>query len=413
MSKFLKHISLSTILFLGMQLSILAQGTNNPINKISIASPTAASLGKYGDIPVNYHTGIPQISIPIHIVTAGPLSLSISLSYHAGGLKVQEPASWVGAGWSLNAGGVITRSVMGAPDEKGTNNGGFQSHGHFSDYGLSNYINGSGLVEDWVGFDAGRKDGEPDLYFFNFNGTSGKFYFNDDHTPVIVPEADFKIEPYYVENTNSSIQAFKITSSDGTKYFFGNTQGLTGTPPIEITKPVTDGNGMSTANTISSWYLNKISSSDDQFSIQLNYVTENYGYHTISMFPIDEVPVSNGFGSTRGYDLIKNIIQGVRLSEIIFPNGSIEFSTSGLQARTDLSDNTGVLNTDNVNQNARPLGAILIKDATYALKKFKFSYSYFEDNATSIPGDIQTFAPNLTTDKKRLKLENVTGAVWR
>src|SRR6476659_4270839 len=28
---------------------------------VTISSPTAAALGKYGDIPVNYNTGIPQI----------------------------------------------------------------------------------------------------------------------------------------------------------------------------------------------------------------------------------------------------------------------------------------------------------------------------------------------------------------
>src|SRR5580700_1992183 len=92
-----------------------AQDTTNTIGNVSIASPTAAALGKYGDIPVSYNTGIPNVSIPIYTVKAGSLSLPISLSYHASGLKVQEQASWVGAGWSLNAGGVITRTVVGAP----------------------------------------------------------------------------------------------------------------------------------------------------------------------------------------------------------------------------------------------------------------------------------------------------------
>ena len=139
-SHFKKATPLLSFFLLINCICLMAQD-NNPISKISISSPTAASLGKYGDIPVNYHTGIPQINIPIYTVSAGPLSLPISLSYHASGLKVQEPASWVGAGWSLNAGGVITRSVMGAPDERGTNNAATQTHGHFSDYGYNNYVN--------------------------------------------------------------------------------------------------------------------------------------------------------------------------------------------------------------------------------------------------------------------------------
>src|SRR6266705_4090222 len=68
----------------------------NPYGEVSIAAPTAASLGKYADIPVSYHTGIPQINIPLYTVKAGPLSLPIGLSYHASGLKVLESASWVG-----------------------------------------------------------------------------------------------------------------------------------------------------------------------------------------------------------------------------------------------------------------------------------------------------------------------------
>lgn len=80
-------------------------------------SANAASLGKYGDIPVSYHTGTPEISIPIYTVKQGSLSLPISLSYHSSGIRVSEVASWVGLGWSLNAGGVVTRTIHGGPDD--------------------------------------------------------------------------------------------------------------------------------------------------------------------------------------------------------------------------------------------------------------------------------------------------------
>ena len=88
---------------------------NNPYNEVSIASPNAASLGKFVDLPVNYHTGLPQVDIPIYTIKEGTLSVPVSLSYHTGGLKITEPASWVGANWALNAGGAITRNVSGAP----------------------------------------------------------------------------------------------------------------------------------------------------------------------------------------------------------------------------------------------------------------------------------------------------------
>src|SRR5699024_6258088 len=128
------------------------------------------------DIPVNYHTGILAVSIAIYTIEEGPLTLPISLSYYACGLKVMELASWVGAGWSLNTGGVITRSVRGAPDERQTSSVYNQTHGYFSDNGYPSYYYDSFDEQDWDEFADGRKDGEPDFYFFNFNGISGKFY---------------------------------------------------------------------------------------------------------------------------------------------------------------------------------------------------------------------------------------------
>ncbi|OJJ15560.1 hypothetical protein BKI52_37380 [marine bacterium AO1-C] len=76
-------------------------------------SPNAASLEKFADIPVSLYTGIPNISVPVATLQSRSLSVPVSLSYHYTGLKPNETPSWVGLGWSLNAGGVITRTVRG------------------------------------------------------------------------------------------------------------------------------------------------------------------------------------------------------------------------------------------------------------------------------------------------------------
>jgi YD repeat-containing protein len=376
-------------------LSLHAQ--KNPYSEVSIASPTAASLGKYADIPVNYHTGVPAIDIPIYSVKEGALSLPISLSYHASGIKVEEPAGWVGLGWALNAGGVITRTVQGAPDERATSNIYNQTDGHFSDSGYNNYlwINQDPWMMDWQHIAEGSKDGEPDLFFFNFGNYSGKFYFNDDRSAVLVPQQDIRITPTYTGS--GSIQSFVITTPDGIKYYFGITTSGTDVDPIERTNPFTAQSGMGTGTVISSWYLNKVESADGLFSINLTYTTENYSYYSLSTFPVKSDT------SLNEYEPVKNFVDGVRLSSINFSNGTVTFTPSSI-ARTDLGDQSYGL-SDNVNTQAKALASIDISDNNGYCKSFVFSTSYFTDN-TALTGYLFTYY-NLTTDSKRLKLLSV------
>ncbi|MEJ7645923.1 MAG: hypothetical protein WKF87_15115, partial [Chryseolinea sp.] len=53
--------------------------------------------------PISYHTGVPEISVPIYTIQEGTLSLPVSLRYHSSGIRVDEVVSCVGSGWSLNA----------------------------------------------------------------------------------------------------------------------------------------------------------------------------------------------------------------------------------------------------------------------------------------------------------------------
>lgn len=409
------------VIIIAISNQIQAQDTSATISKVNIASPTAASLGKYGDIPVSYHTGIPSINIPIYNIHSRSLQLPISLSYHAGGLKVQENASWVGAGWSLNAGGVITRTVIGAPDDRGISGGSFCTHGHYSDYGYSNYLmvydptglghTPDGYTTDGLHIMTGQLDGEPDLYFFNFNGYTGKFYFNDDRTPVLVPGADFHIQPDYV--SSMGFQGFIITTPDGVQYYFGKTGNNGPTDPVEISVAGTLQYNYASANVaVSSWYLNKIVSADKTDSITLEYDTENYSYYTLSMFPVSDY-LSWVFpnGPSAEYNLVKNFISGVRIKKINFPNGNVLF-TPASSARLDLSNSysDGGSLYDTANTEAKALGSITIKNASGSLcKKDSFFYSYWVDSVSSLNGIFPTeysFA-NLHTDKYRLRLDKM------
>lgn len=400
--------------------------TNGVYNQVSIASPTAASLGKYADIPVNYHTGIPEINIPLYTVKEGSLSLPISLGYHGGGITVSEQASWVGTGWALNAGGVITRTVLGGPDESGSSN---TEYGHFSNFGYSNYLTIGGNFGNSPNtvpaandekFAYNIYDGEPDLYTYNFNGHVGKFYFSDDRTPVLVNGDDLKIEYYYprvagapITSESANIQGFIITVSSGDRYYFGVTNNVAqnGAKPIEKTFPFSDDHSVVTDCVFSSYFLAKMVSADGMHTINFTYQNEKYSYYTLSMFPIPPFPPNPGTGmstsNSKEFRLVKNNIDGVRLTQIAFSSGTVSFNAS-TAARTDLGKYINGEGLDDViNTEAKSLDNIVVSAAGFC-KQFFFLYDYFGGDNTSKAASLWTTSgTDIQTDKTRLKLESV------
>jgi hypothetical protein len=433
-------VSLLLIIFVGAFVQARSQSPqyNSTIGQVSIASPNAASLGKYGDIPVDKNTGIPEIDIPIYTIKNGPIELPISISYHASGMKVQEEASWVGAGWALNAGGVITRTVVGAPDDRGYNSA-YTSKGYFSDYGVSSYLFGVGpqgcnpngpatcpvgragmpttnYPPQDMNIMNGIFDGEPDLYFFNVNGHVGKFYFNDDRTPIIEPEQDMQITPIYTGSDVRGMTGFIITTPDGIKYYFGQNTLSDGNPDaIELTYDVTTQGPYNGQGAVSAWYLNKIVSADGQFADTLIYQTESYAYYSYSMFPMPEATSVAYFAYSHDYDLDKNFTNGVRLAKIKFADGEVDFTAGALRQDMSLGigpNNANGLMTDQANNDAvngtRALGSITIKSSSLC-KKDTFYTSYFYDN-TALTGNLllnsyPQFQP--TSDEYRLRLDSM------
>ena len=71
-------------------------------SSISPQAPTAASLGQFGSHPVDLSTGLVPITIPLYEIHCGSLIVPVQLSYHGGGIKVEQDASWVGLGWTLD-----------------------------------------------------------------------------------------------------------------------------------------------------------------------------------------------------------------------------------------------------------------------------------------------------------------------
>src|SRR5688572_4843240 len=123
-------------IFLSVLTKILVSNLNLSAQSLPGANvvpltPNAAELNKYTSIPVDGMTGVPSISFPLYEINTGKIKLPISLSYHASGIKVRQKATWVGLGWSINAGGVVSRGVRGKADED-TRNGWFNDQTSWS-----------------------------------------------------------------------------------------------------------------------------------------------------------------------------------------------------------------------------------------------------------------------------------------
>ena len=181
--------------------------------RASVPSPTAASLGRFGDVPVSLHTGIPTIGVPLYTAKGRTLEVPIGLNFHAGGVRVEEIGGWVGLGWALQAGGTITRTVRGIPDEH--TNGYINTGSVFYEWGQ--HTNPSGTLLDNIA--AGTVDGDPDQFFFNVAGLSGQFIIGPvDSLGTIevrtAPYQDIRIEP------SAGFDTLTVTSGDGTRYTF-------------------------------------------------------------------------------------------------------------------------------------------------------------------------------------------------
>lgn len=228
-------------LFFVLNTTLYSQNISTYSPKLSIpSSPEAALLGRFGDIPVGYYTGTPEITVPLYSVKEDGIEIPITLSYHSSGIKVADEATWVGLGWDLSPEGTISIEVCGEVDIQrnqqytcvtDTDTNTFKNRFIYTgDYysldeiGRSMAAASSPCLEDqshdyWDPYCAmndligGKR--QPDVFSYNFNGHSGRFYINPDTNQIVI--LDNKGEDVTFQVTSSSITARTI---DGNVFYF-------------------------------------------------------------------------------------------------------------------------------------------------------------------------------------------------
>ncbi|PTT03457.1 hypothetical protein DBR11_02140 [Pedobacter sp. HMWF019] len=243
------------IILLIIHLVLLKQAYSQPqkLTPVIPLAPEAAEFSKYGTFPVSLVSGRPSISIPIYEVNSGDIKVPINLSYNAGGIQVNQRATWVGLGWSLNSGGTISRNIRGKPDEG--NNGYFQTSFTTDEImNMSEVEEESSLLVQQLADNV--VDCHPDIFTYNLpSGTAGRFIYSKKLGKFqSIPTEAIEISRTNADNT------YIIKDVDGKKYFFTEKQ------TVLILLPTLSRN-------VQSWYLTKIMSEDGRDSVCFSYKT--------------------------------------------------------------------------------------------------------------------------------------------
>ena len=359
-------------------------------------NPQTSEFMKYGEIPVGNYTGTPNISIPIYNLKTKSLEIPISLSYHPNGIKVNEEASWVGLGWNLNTDMQIVQTIVG-----------FDDFGYYGNRLTPNYscliptqaggLSASGVMSGcqtfFLGFDdqwnqnhpdcffsptyfAGIKDSEPDIFYFNALGYSGKFMLDwQNGNYICLTDKRIKITSDSSSNNSRSLSFF-ISVPDGHKFFF-DLKEESKINRSHTTAPT--GGGVPT--NVDLVNRNEKSSRVYKLTAVLTNKAEviNFNYTTTAIsknFPNINITYRNykrkdGAGSNFGpvdkghsVSFLATEQPFSYLSSITYEDLEVKFLTS---SRVDLKE-------------ARKLDKIEVRHKTKLINDYTFSYDYFSGN---------------------------------
>jgi hypothetical protein len=184
-------------------------------------SPNASTFSKVGDLNVNEYSGAFSTNIPLFNLQSHGVELPISISYQTNGIKVNDIPGNIGLGWSLNAGGVINRTIKGVCDEK--------------DYAIQTEDGGILMVGyqqlDFCGHYADKGgDCLPDEFKINVPGhLSGNFYFKrnrdimeGNYNGYLINEERYITSGTYLD----FISGFDIIDRNGNQFNFDDVEKL-------------------------------------------------------------------------------------------------------------------------------------------------------------------------------------------
>lgn len=255
-------------ILLPVLISCFYMATAQQLPEVVLPTPESSALFKYMDYPVSHSTGVANISVPLYTIKQGDIEVPVSLQYHSSGRKVYDETGAIGLGWTLVAGGRISRTIYGEPDD--------------NDYVIkfpvpwkyAEDINAStladsrflqGVVGPQSAYPITNYDTEYDVFSYMASGISGKFILRDENNikvPVLLPKRPHKVL-YHKANTQFNINYFDhitVIDEKGTTYRFGKSL-----------KDETEYYETSSGVGKNSWMLTEIVSADKVDTIYFKY----------------------------------------------------------------------------------------------------------------------------------------------
>ncbi len=289
-------------------------------------SPEAFNFSNYGNIPQNGSTGGFSYSIPLFNIREGDINVATSLDYFGNGVNVDALSPVTGMGWTLNAGGVISRIVRDEPDETVQERWYPESIDTNSEYNK---------IKDAANSENTDLDTEPDWFSFNVNGISGNFYFDENLNININSDKYLKI------TRNPNTNNFVLTDENGFKYIFGGSSEY-----LESNLSSTSCASDSRQSMVTAWYLSKIISPQNNH-LDFHYQDNSMHYATSLSNTLNllERCKSSG-GQVVPYDVSHNkcisysFLDSRVISEISSSNGKIKFQYAG--NRSDVISSNGL-----------------------------------------------------------------------
>lgn len=222
----------------------------------------AQGLLESKNVTVDYSTGIFHYKVPLYTLKSGDFELPITLDYTGKGVKMDDRPGLLGYNWTLNTGGVVTRTVRGGiPDES-------------VPYGFLWTENSTTpLKDDLTQVNQHKRDGECDIFTAVFGGQSVNFILRKSGNNIYaepLERTNVRIECMQtVWGMNNDIDGWIIIDENGNRYTFRQKEYMKDV----LREEAISFNGIHGMAYVSSWYLNKIEPLNSQ-AIVFDYLED-------------------------------------------------------------------------------------------------------------------------------------------